>query len=1493
MKALAIFACVSSFVWLQSCNLFKSNSSNSITSESSTNQEQTSDACTVKKPNAAFRLQGETNDLAAQAQSVGMLIIGDLRENLVVGGITPAAANFIADKADASMIEAINSLIIDPDSTKSFPINVVAGPLVQGSFFALTDSCAGMTDSVNRITTSKSIMASVVISLKDTTTDMTPSDISRTVNAISATATRSIPQAGLNDNGIGLAIDAITTGVVGAFGKAGFSSSMTATVSREMAVGIVSSIDEAGASKNDVTAIAELVSQSAIKGLTGTGLTAQEIADSGVVGNIVSGIVAGLSQTNIDSSMMSTAIGTVAAASIEVFDDVGLNVPALRQAAIGDVISGSIAGAIEAKVENSEMGSVLNEVAKQVVSSLADGGIPASEIADATATVIKAGISEIMAIGSQNSSSANDLAAKIMEGAIAGAIALQAEEASFTIESIVQSVTTSAVDALVALQDQGLFQNSSEVIAFTSSISTSISTGLSNANVSAIDIQAAVYQSNAVLESDAVSTKANNKLSASRAIVNLVWADSLTTWPKTLVGFYTQRVLTVSNTGAAVATSFAVSLPTSRFSIASNTCGVSLAAAAECSVTVRFTPTGVQSQSQDLSIAYNDGSESIVRKKNASAQAVDFTVTGNGDFGGPIIGTTVTRSFVITNISIDKITVTPASLSAPFAIGSANCDNVAAQETCSISVEYSPIASGSSNAQLTINLGSFQKTVALSGTGNVAAILAFDSPDQSTYQSVILNSNRDITFTVTNSGSVDATQIGTLSLPSGFSSVSSTCSSNLAASASCQYVVRFTPNAVQAYSGNLSVQYNNGAQTVSVTKALSASGTEIVVDPIYHSFSNWLDFSEKGSSVVCPSSLGYCDHGGEFKKVSMPNYHSCTGMTMTDALGWFEWNCVFVSGYVEFQAKRLKLSVRLEDLIQFNSSAPHAWKNNSVTAKLNGTSVATSWPTKWWSNPITDLPAMVSTGANDLASAGTIYVVRDNADTHGLTISADRQAVIVLRGKALRWVSGGDIPPSILVDSAASNAKQVWIEGDFDGNGVGTGFEVGTDPSGAGDNWIFRNFSLANTVSYGIRLWGDGHRFENVAVTNNQSSSGICSGLNVNDTHNFFYNLRVTNHANIAINIGHTSTDNRFINVISANARGGLTFADANSVRNTISNAIVTNIASGPRPAAVEMHWGANNNTFDNFMLMNNTSKGLNISQYGSSNGNSFNQTFASDNNQTLEFNAAQNANTFGYNFMVKATETCSVFTNSGANPNNTNLEATPTSGQYPCAKKSGDASNLNVISAPDYSNSFVGYLGNDGDTTNTAEDGNASVASASISGLNWSRFDNIYRTWSVDQSSFPNSGNVGRCSGTCKIFDWRLKSSDTVFLNRTSLGTNSEITGDSVGDDDGVCELAEACRATSVNGQTCPLAVHGDMVATTYIDNTNSKFLINAQEIIDDAIGDNDGLCESFEACIYSPNFGVYQGSGDYKTVKCNFQDSAGSGVTNVEIYAYPNNGI
>ncbi len=65
--------------------------------------------------------------------------------------------------------------------------------------------------------------------------------------------------------------------------------------------------------------------------------------------------------------------------------------------------------------------------------------------------------------------------------------------------------------------------------------------------------------------------------------------------------------------------------------------------------------------------------------------------------------------------------------------------------------------------------------------------------------------------------------------------------------------------------------------------------------------------------------------------------------------------------------------------------------------------------------------------------------------------------------------------------------------------------------------------------------------------------------------------------------------------------------------------------------------------------------------------------------------------------------------------------------------------------------------------------------------------------------------------------------------------------------------------------------------------------YLSFAVEIFGDDIGNDNGLCESNEACILSPNIGAYQGEGDLQLVDPAFATGAFSGIT---LYQYSVNG-
>lgn len=169
-----------------------------------------------------------------------------------------------------------------------------------------------------------------------------------------------------------------------------------------------------------------------------------------------------------------------------------------------------------------------------------------------------------------------------------------------------------------------------------------------------------------------------------------------------------------------------------------------------------------------------------------------------------------------------------------------------------------------------------------------------------------------------------------------------------------------------------------------------------------------------------------------------------------------------------------------------------------------------------------------------------------------------------------------------------------------------------------------------------------------------------------------------------------------------------------------------------------------------------------------------------------------------------------------------------------------------------------------------------------------------------------------GNCSsGQCVIFDYSLSVNDFNLKSRTNTvtATNSvdfiqegascpiEVQGSNFLTN-GACIIANNWNYTHKTQLACEGAggtwsgLDGD---TGSASTTAKRFLKNATEIVDPLAvgyingGNHDGLCESGEACMYSPNFGAYQGEG--RPVRCSY-DSNGSSLINISLWGYPGNG-
>jgi hypothetical protein len=323
-------------------------------------------------------------------------------------------------------------------------------------------------------------------------------------------------------------------------------------------------------------------------------------------------------------------------------------------------------------------------------------------------------------------------------------------------------------------------------------------------------------------------------------------------------GSTTTHAFTVTNTGGVDAATIAPAalgapfgFPGTGYPGTLGTCGTTLAAGASCAVVVAFVPTGVGSVGGTLRLAYDDGlaggSASVVLAGTGAAPALLSISDGpTFDYGTRATGSSLGHVFTVMNVGgVAANKVTPTGPAAPFGYMGAvpfpgsngNCgSSLAVGASCTFTVIFAPISTGmaSSSVQLGYDDGAMGQiaSVGLKGVGAGPALLSISDGPTYDYQTHATGSTTTHTFTVSNTGGVDAASLapGALGAPFGFAGSSGypgtggSCQGTLAAGASCTLVVAFSPTTGVTSPATLSLSYDNGTATQMATRALSGTG---------------------------------------------------------------------------------------------------------------------------------------------------------------------------------------------------------------------------------------------------------------------------------------------------------------------------------------------------------------------------------------------------------------------------------------------------------------------------------------------------------------------------------------------------------------------------------------------------------------------------------------------------------------------------------------------
>jgi hypothetical protein len=699
------------------------------------------------------------------------------------------------------------------------------------------------------------------------------------------------------------------------------------------------------------------------------------------------------------------------------------------------------------------------------------------------------------------------------------------------------------------------------------------------------------------------------------------------------------------------------------------------------------------------------------------------------------------------------------------------------------------------------------------------------------------------------------------------------------------------------------------------------------VQPVYPSYSNWNDYVEfdndgggtnrynqdqeecAGSSTLYSS----CIHGGEARKVIVTGYAFCEDLSAEDQLGVFDWECLPEAGTATFYSRGLKPGKGLRDLINFPPAT--GFFLNSVTIRNFGTTIAQSNPSTWWWNTIyslTDNSGYTSyTNFTSLTSPGSIYVLPNNQITVGYHISADKIAVVTAPGVTLSFKDNLALAESNCglttgtFDSADTRAifcssarKFIWMEVDLDGSATGganpaqNGIVVsGTSPStdfgwrqsrilnskiieldqsiGHDGVGLFMKYSNNNSiVDFVVHKAPAGGVYMNYSQNNQFTGLKVAGAagaqtaaraallmLDVSSNNNRFYNTRLGFHSasgSYGLNI-YSAANNIFsgLNIYNiGSASNGRGISVFNSSGTVITQSVVSAVRTG---AELKADQGS---IISHSTYANNSLAGVYFSNSSLGWITTLNSMAIGNSSVGIDSDSSHNAGINVYGSVASRTPSAAIsYSGTGG------ITLYDHFGHM--LAETVSASGSPSYRENDITGAFVGPIGTN-DSENSTNDASGAISFAGL--LDMLNFANSYRNWGRN-ASFPGTGAWYPCTSgyTCAIWDWRVRASGSLF-NVSFDGSTPNISFSA--------------------GSSCPAFVSGDATITA----ASKTFLKHALEINLDGIGNDNGLCESSESCIYTPNIGAYQGEGDYSVAgTCSFTDGAVSGV---RLYAYPTNG-
>jgi hypothetical protein len=365
------------------------------------------------------------------------------------------------------------------------------------------------------------------------------------------------------------------------------------------------------------------------------------------------------------------------------------------------------------------------------------------------------------------------------------------------------------------------------------------------------------------------------------------------TFPNQAVGTVSApELLTLTNTGTAplTITSITVGGGNAGDFAETNPCGLTVAAGADCTISVTFDPQKTGNRSGKITVAGNSSPANTVLTLNGTGIQSGSSISPNSlGFGTQVWNTSsASKTISLTNngtaaLNISSVSVT-GSNPGDFAETNTCGSSLAINASCSIDVTFTPLALNSRSASVSVtdDAPRSPQTVSLTGSGKTSLTY---SPKSITFTSrVVGTTSSPRVVTLTNVGKTLSIQsVEITGTNAGDFAETKTCGSSLAANASCTVSITFTPTAGGTRTANLTITDPDPASPQVVT----ITGTGTTYPAVSLTPSSLTFASQDAGTSSPPQAVTLKNTGGASLSISSiaPTGHDADDFTETNNCG--------------------------------------------------------------------------------------------------------------------------------------------------------------------------------------------------------------------------------------------------------------------------------------------------------------------------------------------------------------------------------------------------------------------------------------------------------------------------------------------------------------------------------------------------------------------------------------------------------------------------------